>query len=129
MRLILPLLLVTALVTPAAAQTSATVSGTVRDPSGAVLAGVTVTAKSGATGLTRTAVTGPEGRYVLPQLPPGEYELRAELGGFKPHIRPDVCPHRRAVIDAQYGPPGRGCRHRRRRHRQDAAGQYQRARN
>ena len=90
MRLILPLLLVTALVTPAAAQTSATVSGTVRDPSGAVLAGVTVTAKSGATGLTRTAVTGPEGRYVLPQLPPGEYELRAELAGFKPHIRPDV---------------------------------------
>ena len=90
MRLILPLLLVTALVTPAAAQTSATVSGTVRDPGGAVLAGVTVTAKSGATGLTRTAVTGPEGRYVLPQLPPGEYELRAELAGFKPHIRPDV---------------------------------------
>ena len=35
------------------------------------------------------------------------------------------CPDRRAVDDAQYGPPGRGCRHRRRRHRQDAAGQYQ----
>src|SRR5687768_1503885 len=90
MRCILPLLLVTALVTPAAAQTAATVSGTVHAPSGAVLAGVTVTAKSGASGLTRTAVTGPERRYVVPQLSPGEYELRAELAGFKPHIRPDV---------------------------------------
>src|SRR5919112_924426 len=90
MRAILPLLLVTTLVTPAAGQTAATVSGTVHDPSGAVLAGVTVTAKSGATGLTRTAVTGPEGRYVLPQLPPGEYELRAEIAGFKPHVRPEV---------------------------------------
>ncbi|MBA2257617.1 MAG: carboxypeptidase regulatory-like domain-containing protein, partial [Acidobacteria bacterium] len=89
-RFILPLLFVTALVTPAAAQTSATVAGTVHDPSGAVLPGVTVTAKSGATGLTRTAVTGPEGRYVLAQLPPGEYELRAEIAGFKPHVRPDV---------------------------------------
>jgi hypothetical protein len=84
------LLLITSLVTPAAAQTSATISGTVHDSSGGVLPGVTVTAKSGATGLARTTVTGPEGRYVLPQLPPGEYELRAELTGFRPHVRPEI---------------------------------------
>ena len=87
---ILFLLLVTSFVTSVAAQTAATVSGIVLDPSGAVVPGVTVTAKSGATGLLRTAVTGPEGRYVLAQLPPGLYELRVELAGFKPHVRPDV---------------------------------------
>ncbi|MBA3297569.1 MAG: carboxypeptidase regulatory-like domain-containing protein, partial [Acidobacteria bacterium] len=87
---ILFLLLVTSFVTGVAAQTAATVSGIVLDPSGAVVPGVTVTAKSGATGLLRTAVTGPEGRYVLAQLPPGLYELRVELAGFKPHVRPEV---------------------------------------
>ncbi|MEO6212229.1 MAG: TonB-dependent receptor [Vicinamibacterales bacterium] len=87
---ILSLLFVTSLVTVAAAQTSATVSGTVQDVTGAVLPAVTVTARNGATGLARTTVTGPEGRYVLPQLAPGTYELRAELAGFKPHVRPEV---------------------------------------
>ncbi|MEX1130323.1 MAG: carboxypeptidase regulatory-like domain-containing protein, partial [Vicinamibacterales bacterium] len=72
------------------AQTAATVSGSVHDASEAVLPGVTVTAKSGETGLARTAVTGPEGRFVLAQLPPGTYEIRAELAGFKPHVRPAV---------------------------------------
>ena len=31
--------------------------------------------------------TGPEGRYVIAGLPPGVYELRAELASFKPHVR------------------------------------------
>ena len=75
---ILLLLSVTALVPAAAAQTSATVSGIVQDSTGAVVPGVTVTARSGLTGLSRTAVTGPEGRYVLAQLPPGIYEIRAD---------------------------------------------------
>ena len=80
------------------AQTAATLSGTVHDPSNAVLPGVTVTARSGETGQTRTSVTGPEGRFVIPQLAPGSYEIRAELSGFKPHVRPEV---RLAVAQAQ----------------------------
>src|SRR5215203_208190 len=88
--LILSFLFVTSFVPLSSAQTAATVSGRVEDVTGAVLPGVTVTAKSGATGLVRTATTGPEGRYVLPQLPPGTYELRAEIAGFKPHVRPQV---------------------------------------
>ena len=89
-RLIIFAVFVTAFITPAAAQTAATISGVVLDQTGAPLPGVTVTAKNGATGLARTVTTGPGGRYVIAQLPPGEYELRAEMGGFKPHVRPDV---------------------------------------
>jgi hypothetical protein len=90
-RLTLVVLLFVTLIAPAAAaQTAATVSGTVHDASEAVLPGVTITAKSGETGLTRTTVTGPEGRFVIAQLPPGTYEIRAELAGFKPHVRPEV---------------------------------------
>jgi len=90
-RLTLVYLLFVTLVAPAAAaQTAATVSGTVHDASEAVLPGVTISAKSGETGLTRTTVTGPEGRFVIAQLPPGIYEIRAELAGFKPHVRPEV---------------------------------------
>jgi hypothetical protein len=88
--IILLTLLVTSFAPAAGAQTAATVSGTVHDASEAVLPGVTVTAKSGETGLTRTAVTGAEGRFVIAQLPPGVYEIRAELAGFKPHVRPEV---------------------------------------
>ena len=91
MRVILPFLLfVTTLVPSAAAQTAATISGIVQDASQGVLPGVTVTVHSRDTGLTRTTVTGPEGRFVLAQLPPGVYELRAELQGFRPHVRPEV---------------------------------------
>src|SRR5215211_6636418 len=88
--LILSFLFVTSFVPLSLAQTAATISGRVEDVTGAVLPGVSVTAKSRATGLVRTTTTGPEGRYVLAQLPPGTYELRAEITGFKPHVRPEV---------------------------------------
>jgi hypothetical protein len=55
---VLILLLLTLFVPCASAQTAATLSGTVHDASNAVLPGVAVTAKSGETGLTRTAITG-----------------------------------------------------------------------
>ena len=67
--------------------TTGTISGVVQDPSGAVLPGVSVTITSTATGLARAAVSGDGGRYVVPALPPGAYELRAELAGFAPHVR------------------------------------------
>jgi hypothetical protein len=84
------LLLLTPFVPTAAAQTLATVSGTVTDTSEAALPGVTVTARNTATGLVRTVVTGPQGRYAIPALPPGAYEVRMELTGFAPQVRPDV---------------------------------------
>ena len=86
------LLLAVLLIGPPAlsAQTAATISGTVDDPNRSVLPGVTVTMKNTETSLSRTVTTGPEGRYVIPALPPGTYELRAELASFKPHVRRGV---------------------------------------
>ena len=65
-------------------QTTATVNGTVQDVGGGAMPGVTVSVTNAATGLTRTNVTGAEGRFVVAGLPPGDYELRAEISGFKP---------------------------------------------
>ncbi len=83
-------LLVPPFVTTAGAQTTATISGTVHDANGGALPGVLVTATNTDTRLVRTSVTGAEGRYVIAALPPGNYELRAELAGFKPHVRRDL---------------------------------------
>jgi outer membrane receptor protein involved in Fe transport len=75
----------------AAAQTiTATVTGIVRDQSGGVLPGATVTATSADTGLEKTAVTEGEGRYVVPFLHPGTYTLTAALAGFAPATRAGV---------------------------------------
>src|SRR5215467_15910168 len=62
--------------TPALAQVeSGTISGTVHDTSGAVVAGATVTAKNVATSAERTVQTGENGQYILPGLAPGIYEI------------------------------------------------------
>jgi hypothetical protein len=65
---------------PAAAQTTnGVISGIVSDAQGGVLPGVTVTGRNIETGITRTVVTESDGRYRLAALPPGRYEVRAEL--------------------------------------------------
>src|SRR6266850_4627331 len=53
------------------AQATATISGTARDQSGAVLPGVTITVTQQETGLIRTTVSNDTGSYVLPNLPLG----------------------------------------------------------
>ncbi len=65
-----------------AQQTTGNVIGRVLDPQGAAIPGVTITAKSAATGFTRTEVSDPEGLYRLPSLPVGTYDITAELQGF-----------------------------------------------
>jgi hypothetical protein len=84
---VLFLTLVLAAPLTARAQTTASVSGRVQDASGAVLPGVSVTARQIDTGFERTTTSDAEGRYALPSLPSGAYELRAELQGFRTLVR------------------------------------------
>ena len=83
------LLMLTVLLASATASgqtATSTLSGTVHDEAGAVVPNVTITVKNSATGASRSVNTDTEGRYHLPQLEPGEYELRAEASGYKTAI-------------------------------------------
>jgi hypothetical protein len=67
----------------AAQTTTSTLTGEVRDSNGALVGGVSVTARSLETNQTRTVESGAEGRYTFPALPVGPYEVRAEREGFR----------------------------------------------
>src|SRR5262245_8049235 len=62
--------------------TTATLSGTVTDSNGGVIADTGITVTNEATGLKRQARTNEEGRFILPLLPPGAYLLQAQRDGF-----------------------------------------------
>lgn len=66
-----------------AARAGGAIEGTVRDDSGAVLPGVTVTATSAASGRSRRSVTDSRGEYRLPGLAAGDYEVQGILPGFR----------------------------------------------
>lgn len=68
----------------AAHAAQATLQGTIHDESGAVLPGVTVSARQVQTNVARSVVTDKQGRYTLP-LDAGTYELQAVLPGFRSH--------------------------------------------
>jgi hypothetical protein len=86
---LMAVLLLAALSSTAYAQ-NAQITGTVKDGSGAVIPGTTVTSRNVETGLTRTALTDEQGSYRLPSLPPGHYAVSAELPGFATETRPDI---------------------------------------
>ena len=63
-------------------QSTATLSGTVTDPSGAVVPGAHVKVHSLATGIERVIDTDSAGLYVVPSLQPGDYSVQATVSGF-----------------------------------------------
>src|SRR5439155_21609349 len=71
------------LAVPASAQVAnAVVTGIVTDAQSAVLPGATITVTNADSGVVRTIVTETDGRYRLVGVPPGRYNLTAELPGF-----------------------------------------------
>src|SRR5215831_14165509 len=72
-------------VVPATGQsiTSGDVAGTITDPTGAVIPNATVTLKSTESGATQTRTTNPQGYYRFSLVPPGSYNLSAEVSGFQ----------------------------------------------
>ncbi|MGH9371878.1 MAG: carboxypeptidase-like regulatory domain-containing protein, partial [Vicinamibacterales bacterium] len=82
--LVLSVLLIASIGT-AAAQTQITtgvIQGTVADPTGSTLPGVSVEVRNVDTNLARTQVTEADGRFVFLQLPPGPYKVTFALSGF-----------------------------------------------
>lgn len=69
-----------------AASPSGTISGTIEDPSGAVVRNAIVTAGGNANGLHRMVTSGPDGVFLLPLLPPGSWDVRVEAPGFEPAL-------------------------------------------
>ena len=65
-----------------AQQATAQITGTVRDPSGAVLVGAEVTLKNSNTNIARSTKTGKEGEYLFTLVPIGTYEVAVEQSGF-----------------------------------------------
>lgn len=91
--LLVAIVLALAAVVPESAAAQAvygSVGGTVQDPSGAVLPGVTVNITSLGRQTVDSVVTNESGLFVKDRLLPGEYKIEAELTGFKTAVIPRV---------------------------------------
>src|SRR5947199_4343205 len=60
-----------------------TISGSVEDPTGALIPNAQISVKQLSTGETRSGTTGANGEFNVPFLQPGQYSLTASAGGFK----------------------------------------------
>jgi hypothetical protein len=74
----------------AGAQDTASLTGTIRDKSGAVIPKAQVVIKNTANGLTRNLVTNADGEYLASALPPGPYDLTVAAKGFRKYQAKDV---------------------------------------
>jgi len=62
--------------------TTGTIQAVVKDESGGVLPGASVTIRNVETNFQRSLATGPDGRFVAPQLPPGKYSAAVSQPAF-----------------------------------------------
>jgi hypothetical protein len=69
------------------AVTTATLTGTVTDPTGSIVPDAKVTLSSPERGITRTFTTGAQGNYSFSQLPPSTYQLTIQAKGFNQYIQ------------------------------------------
>src|SRR5262249_51706470 len=81
--------------------TTGTITGTVRDQSGAAIPGANITLKNTDTGLSRSTLTNETGKYEALSLPAGNYEVSAGLTGFQTalHTGISVALGQNAVVD------------------------------
>ncbi len=66
------------------------VSGTVSDPSGAVIPGASVVLSDATGGTQKTATAGEDGSYLFSNIAAGHYEIRIEVTGFQPYQEDDI---------------------------------------
>ena len=67
-----------------------TITGTVSDPAGAVVANAPIEVKNTQTGAAYQAASSETGNYTLPQMPVGVYELTVTVPGFKKFVRQNI---------------------------------------
>jgi Carboxypeptidase regulatory-like domain len=74
------------------AQTTATsqISGLVQDPSGSAVSGARVSVTNTDTGVNRTVNSGPDGTYIIADLPSGSYQLQAVKQGFSTYVQSGI---------------------------------------
>jgi hypothetical protein len=72
------------------AQTGGTITGEVKDQSGAVVPNASITATNTATNVARTSETNSAGIYSFPGLIPGRYQVKAAAGGFQTSVTSDI---------------------------------------
>jgi len=70
--------------------TTATVSGTLADTTGAVIPGVKVTVTNTATQITREGVSDGQGRFQVPNLQPGPYSVTVSTPGFETFVQKNI---------------------------------------
>jgi hypothetical protein len=100
-------LLVVADVSAFGQSTTGRILGTVHDQSGAAIGSATVTVADVQRGTSRTVTTGAEGEYVVSNLDPGTYRVRAEAKGFKTVERPNILVEVASDISLEISlPPG-----------------------
>jgi hypothetical protein len=83
----LPLLFFLASLAAYAQAPTGIILGTVTDSSGAIVPSATVTITNRDTNIPRTLTSGNDGTFSAPALPPGQYEVKAELKGFRTTVR------------------------------------------
>src|SRR5215203_6130189 len=105
---LLTAVLLTAFAPRAAAQTSGTILGVATDEKGAAIPGATVTARNVDTNLARAAQTDSEGRYRIPNLPVGGYEVTVEAPSFGKYVQTGIqlLLGQSAVVDTTLRPAG-----------------------
>ena len=81
------------LVSPTYAQTTAQLTGTVADASGAVIPGANVSLTDQATGTTRNVQTNRAGLFAFPALTPGVYQVKATAKGFQSRVVTGIVLH------------------------------------
>ena len=72
------------------AQVGGGLSGSVKDATGAVIPGVSVTATNTVVGTMFSAVTDGQGFYSFPKLPVGKYDVTLQIDGFTPQKRTGI---------------------------------------
>src|SRR5271167_2946224 len=69
---------------------TATLRGTVSDPTGSSVPGATITATNPATGVSKTTISGADGTYQIPALNPATYQVEIQASGFEKQVVKEV---------------------------------------